>query len=433
MWHGIVQAQCLGEVAVANDVQNRREGFGAHHVALFRHFYNRRRHVVGVREFIFQLTLAAEHLAALAQGLFQGVLHVFEAVFVDQRADQVAFQRVADAHLGIGGLEAGNDFFFDRLMGDQPTQGGATLASSAHGAEQDRAYGHVQVGAWAEDHRVVAAQFKDAAGKACGDFRRHFAAHAGAAGGADQGDTRVIHQCGAGVAAADDHLAEVLGGIGEFLQHALEQRLASQCGERGLFRRFPDHGVAAHQRQRGVPRPYGDREVESADHADHAQRVPGFAHVVAWALGSDGQAVQLAGQAYSEVADVDHFLHFTQPFLGDFAGFPGHQLAQVGLIFAQHITELTHQLAATRCRYFAPGVKCMLGATDLLLHLGGTFPVHTANTAAINRRMHGLFTRLVQRWVYPETVKQCGNHGSLLQSTNKKIAPRPARRSRPYL
>ncbi|MNP59661.1 hypothetical protein D3C76_1546710 [compost metagenome] len=78
-------------------------------------------------------------------------------------------------------------------MGDQATQGGAALTGSADGAEQDRANGHVQIGAWAEDHRVVAAQLEDAAGETRGDFRRHFTAHAGAAGGADQRDTRVIH------------------------------------------------------------------------------------------------------------------------------------------------------------------------------------------------------------------------------------------------
>src|SRR3990167_3235914 len=33
--------------------------------------------------------------------------------------------------------------------------------------------------------------------------------------------------------------------------------------------------------------------------------------------------------------------------------------------------------------------------------------------------MHGLFSSLVQRRVYPETIKQCGNHGSLLQSADK--------------
>ena len=385
MWHGVVQAQGFGEVGVADHVKNRREGFAAHYVALLGHFHDGRRYVVGVGEFVLQLALAAEHLAAFAQGLLKGVLHVVETVLVDQRADQVAFQWVADAHFGIGGLEAGDDFFLDRLMGDQPAQGGAALAGGAHRAEEDGAHGHVQVGAWAEDHRVVAAQLKNAAGETRGDFGCHFTAHARAAGGADQGDARVIHQRSAGVAAADDHLAEVLGGTVEFFQYALEQGLAGQCSERGLFRRFPDHRVAAHQGQRGVPRPHGHGEVEGADHADHAQRVPGFTHMVAGALGGDGQAVQLARQADGEVADVDHFLHFTQTFLGDLAGLPGNEFAQVGLVLAQYVAELAHQLATSRRRHFAPGFECMLGATDLLLHLGGTFPMDAADTATINR------------------------------------------------
>ena len=85
-----------------------------------------------------------------AQGLFQSVLHVFKAVFVDQRADQIAFQRMANAHFGIGGLEAGDDLFLHRLMCDQATQGGATLAGGADRTEQDGTHGHVQVGAGAK-------------------------------------------------------------------------------------------------------------------------------------------------------------------------------------------------------------------------------------------------------------------------------------------
>ncbi len=42
------------------------------------------------------------------------------------------------------------------------------------------------------------------------------------------------------------------------------------------LRRLPHDGVAADQRDRGVPRPDGDGEVERADDADHAERVPGL-------------------------------------------------------------------------------------------------------------------------------------------------------------
>ncbi|MNF42980.1 hypothetical protein D3C84_240500 [compost metagenome] len=328
---------------------------------------------------------------------------------------------MADTHFRVRGFQAGDDFFFHRLMGDQATQGGAALTGGADGAEQNRANGHVQIGAWAEDHRVVAAQFEDAAGETRGDFRRHFTAHAGAAGGADQRDTRIIDQGFAGIATANNHLAQVRWCIAEVLQHAIEQRLASQCGQWRLFRRFPDHRVAADQRQRGVPGPDRHREVERTDHPDNAQRMPGFAHVVARTLGGDGQAVQLTGQADGEVADVDHFLNFTQAFLGDLAGLPGHQLAEVGLVFPQDVTQLPHQLATARCRNLAPQFERMICATDVLLDFSSAFPVHGSNRAAIDRRMHRHFAVLVQGRVHTKTIKQCGNHGSLLKQKTECV------------
>ncbi|MNQ59921.1 hypothetical protein D3C85_741840 [compost metagenome] len=292
---------------------------------------------------------------------------------------------MADTHLGVSRLEAGDNLFLDRLVGDQATQGGATLAGGADRTEQDGSHRHVQVSAWAEDHRVVAPQLQNAAGESRSNFRRHFTSHAGAAGGADQGHTRVVHQRFAGITATDNHLAQVRRGITEVFHYALEQCLAGQRGERGLLRRLPDHRVAADQRQGGIPGPDRDREVEGTDHPHHPQWMPGLAHVVARTFGGDGQAVQLARQADGEVADVDHFLYFTQAFLSDLTGFPRHQFAQVGLVLTQYFAELAHQFTATRCRDLAPQVERMLGATDLLLDFGGTFPVHRGNLAAVDR------------------------------------------------
>ena len=118
---------------------------------------------------------------------------------------------------------------------------------------------------------------------------------------------------------------------------------------------FQTHGIAADQRQRRVPRPHRDREVEGRDDADHAQRVPGLHHAVAGALGGDGQAVELARQADGEVADVDHLLHFAQAFAGDLAGLDRHQPAQRRLVRAQLLAEQPHQFAAARRRHRAPG------------------------------------------------------------------------------
>ena len=46
----------------------------------------------------------------------------------------------------------------------------------------------------------------------------------------------------------------------------------------------PEHRVAAHGGQRGVPAPDGHREVERGDYADDAERVPHFQQTVASTL-----------------------------------------------------------------------------------------------------------------------------------------------------
>ena len=286
------------------------------------HFHNRRGHVVSARVLACQLPLATKYPPAFAKGLLQRITHVFKAAFVDQRPHQIAFQRMTDTHFGIGRLEPGDNFFLDRVVGNQPAQAGAALPGSTDSTEQDGTHGHVQVGTRRQNHRIVAAQLQNTAGKACGDFRCHFAAHARAAGGTDQRDSRIVNQGFARFTTTNHHLGQVLGRALKRAQHTIKQGLTGQRRQRGFFRWFPDHRVAAYQRQRGIPRPHGHRKVECADHTHHTQRVPGFTHMVAWSLRGDGQAVELTRQANCKVADVDHFLHFAQPFLGDLARFP---------------------------------------------------------------------------------------------------------------
>ena len=50
--------------------------------------------------------------------------------------------------------------------------------------------------------------------------------------------------------------------------------------QRRLLARLPDHGIAAHQRQRRVPRPDRDREIERADHQHRPERMPLLHHPV---------------------------------------------------------------------------------------------------------------------------------------------------------
>ncbi len=93
----------------------------------------------------------------------------------------------------------------------------------------------------------------------------------------------------------------------------------------------------------------------------------------------------MARQADGEVADVDHFLDFTQAFLSDLACFDRHQFAQVSLVFAQHFTKDPHQLATPRCRYCAPLQKRIVGAVDTRHDLLLAFKRNRGNPAAINR------------------------------------------------
>ncbi len=139
----------------------------------------------------------------------------------------------------------------------------------------------------------------------------------------------------------------------------LDQRLAGDRGQRGELGGLPHHGVAAHQRDRGVPRPHRDREVEGGDDADHTQRVPGFHQPVPGPLGGDGAAVQLTRQPDGEVADVDHLLHLAEGLGGDLARLDGHQRRQIGLVRAQQLAQARHQLAAHRRRGGAPRRKCL--------------------------------------------------------------------------
>ena len=382
----------------------------AHHVALRRHFGNGRRHVVGIRVLVGQLTLAAKHLAAFVAGLGQRALHGIERQFVDQRADQVVLAWVADAHFAVGGFDAGNHFVLDRAVHDQAAQGGATLASSTHSREQDAAHGQVQVGARGQDHGVVATQFEDAAAETGSNTWAHFTTHAGAAGGADQRHARVVDHGFAGFTAADNQLGQASRGIAEGFQGFFEQSLASQGGERGFLRRLPHHRVTGHQGQGGVPGPDGNREVEGADHADHAQRVPGFTHVVAWALGGDGQAVQLTRQANGEVADVDHFLYFAQAFLGDLAGFDRYQLAQVSLVLTQHFAEQAHQFATARGRHGAPGFEGALGLVDAGDGLGLAEQFHRGDLAAVDRRVNRVVALGVSLGSNAKALEQSSNH-----------------------
>jgi hypothetical protein len=310
------------------------------------------------------------HHAAGGLGLGQGDLHALIGQFVDQGPHQgPGLAGIAHGDRGVGGFQTAHQGVGHVLVDEQAAQGGAALAGGAHGGEGHPAQGEVEVGRGGDDGGVVAAQFQDGAGEARGQHRRHGAAHAGGAGGGQDRDLGIGHQGGAHIALALEHLAEIGRGVAEPGGGLQEDRLYGLGGERGLFRGLPDDGIAADQRQRGVPAPDRHREVEGRDHPADAQGVPGLHHPVAGAFGGDGQAMELARQTDGEVADVDHLLDLAQALGGDLAGLQGHQAAEVGLGRTKLLAEQADQLAAPGRRDLAPGEEGLVATVHRGVHL----------------------------------------------------------------
>ena len=59
------------------------------------------------------------------------------------------------------------------------------------------------------------------------------------------------------------------------------------------------------------------------------------------------QPVQLARQADGELADVDHLLDLAEAFGADLAGLDRDQLAELGLVLTEQLTEPAHELPRT--------------------------------------------------------------------------------------
>ena len=296
---------------------------------------------------------------------FEGLLHAVESRLVDQRADECGgFQRVADGNGGIGLFQTRHELVIDAVMHEETAKRGAALAGRAHGAEGDGAQRHVEIGGRADDAGIVAAEFQNGAGKAFRQTRADIAAHAGGASGGDERHLGIVHQSFTHRAVADQKLRKTFRRIAETGGRALEDALNGKRRERGLFRRLPDHRIAADDGKRRIPRPDGDREVEGGDDADDAERMPGFHHAMAGAFGGDGETIKLAGKADREIADIDHFLHFAEALGGNLARLQRDETAEIRLEGAQFFAKQPDQFTATGRRHIAPCLEGGIGPVD---------------------------------------------------------------------
>ena len=243
-------------------------------------------------------------------------------------------------------------------MDDEAAQRGAALPRSADGGEHDRPDRHVEIGGRGDDHRIVAAELEDRAAEPGGDLGSDDRAHAGRAGGRDDRNVAGRGQRFPDRRAADDELGETFRRIGaEALDRAGEDFHRRQRRKRRLLRWFPDHRIAADERERGVPGPDRDGKIERRNDRARPERMPRLRHPVAGALGGDDKAVQLPREPDGEIADVDHLLHFAQTLRDDFADLERDEGAESLLRGAKLLAEEAHELAPPGRRNLAPGKK----------------------------------------------------------------------------
>src|ERR1700733_259424 len=177
----------------------------------------------------------------------------------------------------------------------------------------------------------------------------------------------------------------------EFLHGAHEESLRRKRRQRRFFRRLPDDGIATNKGERGIPRPDRNRKIESGNNSDGAGRMPLLHHAMAGTFRRDGEAVKLARETDREIADVDHLLHFAEPFLQDLAVLECDEATQRLFVRTQFLAEQTNQFATARCRHLAPDMECMHACRDLRLDRFRTIEIDTSDFGAIDGGMDNVF------------------------------------------
>ena len=149
-----------------------------------------------------------------------------------------------------------------------------------------------------------------------------------------------------------------------FATDALGNLCHRNRGQRRFLGSLPNGGITADSGQRRVPRPDRDWKIESADHGNDTERMPLLHQTVTGPFRLNRQAIKHARLTDSEIADVDHLLHFAFAFRDNFAGLERNELTEIVLEIAQRVTETANGIAANRSGRDAPFQKCFMRATD---------------------------------------------------------------------
>jgi hypothetical protein len=133
---------------------------------------------------------------------------------------------------------------------------------------------------------------------------------------------------------------------------------------------------------------------------------------MAGTLGRDGEAVELAREADGKIADVDHLLHFAEPFLQDLAGLDRDEAAEFGLVRAQRFAEQPHQLAAPRRGHDAPSEKSLLRRVDGTRDIARRHRRKPCDLDAVDRRAGDEAARRERRIGDAEPAHEVGGIGA---------------------
>src|SRR5581483_11260032 len=87
--------------------------------------------------------------------------------------------------------------------------------------------------------------------------------------------------------------------------------------------------------------------------------------------------------------DIDHLLHFAQPFAQDFAGFESNQAAERRFGGAQFVTEQANQLATARSGHLTPLQKSRVRLLHNFLHAARSGSCATGDRFTADGRMDG--------------------------------------------
>ena len=179
-------------------------------------------------------------------------------------------------------------------MHDHAPRRSTTLPGRSNRAEENRLRRHFQVGSWANDQRIVAAEFHDRLAEPAMNRFRHVQAHRDRAGGGDQRNPAVIGQFLANGFAVADQQTEYRGVGAGFTTNTFSNFCYCNRGQRSFLGRFPNCRIAADRCERRVPGPHRDRKIKCRDHSNESERMPLLHQTMVRPFGLDRQTVKHA-------------------------------------------------------------------------------------------------------------------------------------------